>query len=121
MDRHHGWPTWRQIADYSLVGVLLVSRNLAYLSRMQSTIAYSQKLVALGRLTASIAHELRTPLTVLRGEAEIALMQTSSDAGHRQVLVAFVCGLEEHPGGCVADGRSNELMAGSEAVSPTMT
>jgi len=30
-----------------LMGVLLVSRNLAYLSRMQSTLAYSRKLVAL--------------------------------------------------------------------------
>ena len=25
VDRKHGWPTWRQIADYSLVGVLLLS------------------------------------------------------------------------------------------------
>jgi drug/metabolite transporter (DMT)-like permease len=24
-DRRHGWPTWRQVADYSLVGVLLLS------------------------------------------------------------------------------------------------
>lgn len=25
VDRRHGWPTWRQIADYSLVGVLLLA------------------------------------------------------------------------------------------------
>ena len=25
VDRRHGWPTWRQVADYSLVGVLLLS------------------------------------------------------------------------------------------------
>jgi signal transduction histidine kinase/PAS domain-containing protein len=48
-----------------LVGVLLVSRNLAHLSRMQSTIAYSRKLVALGRLTAGIAHEVKNPLNAM--------------------------------------------------------
>ena len=31
------------------VGVLVVARNLAYWSTMQSTLAYSRKLVALGR------------------------------------------------------------------------
>lgn len=48
-----------------LVGVLLVSRNLANLSRMQSTLAYSRKLVALGRLTAGIAHEVKNPLNAM--------------------------------------------------------
>jgi signal transduction histidine kinase len=48
-----------------LVGVLLVSRNLAHLTRMQSTLAYSRKLVALGRLTAGIAHEVKNPLNAM--------------------------------------------------------
>jgi signal transduction histidine kinase len=51
--------------DGCLVGVLLVSRDLSYLSRMQSTIAYSRKLVALGRLTAGIAHEVKNPLNAM--------------------------------------------------------
>jgi len=38
------------------------------------------------QFTASIAHELRTPLTVLRGEAELALMQSRNDEEYRQVL-----------------------------------
>jgi signal transduction histidine kinase len=57
--------------DGSLVGVLLVSRNLAYLSRMQSTIAYSRKLVALGRLTAGIAHEVKNPLNAMMIHLEL--------------------------------------------------
>ena len=51
--------------DGRLVGVLLVSRDLSYLSRMQSTVAYSRKLVALGRLTAGIAHEVKNPLNAM--------------------------------------------------------
>ncbi|MGE0594224.1 MAG: ATP-binding protein [Vicinamibacterales bacterium] len=58
-------------ADHELVGVLLVSRNLAYLARMQSTIAYSRKLVALGRLTAGIAHEVKNPLNAMMIHLEL--------------------------------------------------
>jgi signal transduction histidine kinase len=54
-----------------LVGVLLVSRNLANLSRMQSTLAYSRKLVALGRLTAGIAHEVKNPLNAMMIHLEL--------------------------------------------------
>ena len=57
--------------DGTLVGVLLVSRDLAYLSRMQSTIAYSRKLVALGRLTAGIAHEVKNPLNAMMIHLEL--------------------------------------------------
>ena len=44
------------------IGVLLVSRNLAYLSQVESTLNYSRKLAALSRLTAGIAHEIKNPL-----------------------------------------------------------
>ena len=57
--------------DGELVGVLLVARNIAYLSRMQSTIAYSRKLVALGRLTAGIAHEVKNPLNAMMIHLEL--------------------------------------------------
>ena len=57
--------------DRELVGVLLVSRNLASLSRVQSTIAYSRKLVALGRLTAGLAHEVRNPLNAMMIHLEL--------------------------------------------------
>jgi signal transduction histidine kinase len=57
--------------DGSLVGVLLVARNLAHLSRMQSTLAYSRKLVALGRLTAGIAHEVKNPLNAMMIHLEL--------------------------------------------------
>ena len=40
------------------------------------------------QFTASISHELRTPLAVLRGEAEIALMQSNSTEQYRRVLAS---------------------------------
>ena len=50
------------------------------LSRLETAIGEMKQ------FTASIAHELRTPLTVLRGEAEIALMQGRSEEDYRRVL-----------------------------------
>ncbi len=40
------------------------------------------------QFTFSISHELRTPLAVLRGEAEVALMQASTADQYRNVLVS---------------------------------
>ena len=69
-----------QGTDGELVGVLLVSRNLAYLSRMQSTLAYSRKLVALGRLTAGIAHEVKNPLNAMMIHLELLRTKIRSGA-----------------------------------------
>jgi signal transduction histidine kinase len=66
--------------DGQLMGVLLVSRNLAYLSRMQSTLAYSRKLVALGRLTAGIAHEVKNPLNAMMIHLELLRTKIRSGA-----------------------------------------
>ena len=66
--------------DQGLVGVLLVARNLAYLSTMQSTMAYSRKLVALGRLTAGIAHEVKNPLNAMMIHLELLRAKIGSAA-----------------------------------------
>ncbi len=67
-------------AGGELVGILLVVRNLAYVSQMQSTIAYSRKLVALGRLTAGIAHEVKNPLNAMMIHLELLRMKIRKGA-----------------------------------------
>lgn len=48
--------------DERLVGVMVVARDLAALGEVESTLRYSRKLAALGRLTAGVAHEVKNPL-----------------------------------------------------------
>jgi signal transduction histidine kinase len=47
-----------------------------------------QTIQQMKQFTASISHELRTPLAVLRGEAEVALMQSNSAEQYRRVLAS---------------------------------
>ena len=57
--------------------------------QFNDTLARLQNAVGeMKQFTASISHELRTPLAVLRGEAEIALMQADSSEQLRRVLAS---------------------------------
>jgi signal transduction histidine kinase/HAMP domain-containing protein len=53
------------------VGVLIIARNLEYLSQVQSTIRYSRKVAALGRISAGVAHEVKNPLNAMMIHLEL--------------------------------------------------
>ena len=55
----------------ALVAVMVVARNLEYLSEVESTIRYSRKLAALGRLSAGVAHEVKNPLNAMMIHLEL--------------------------------------------------
>src|SRR3989441_10608375 len=56
-------------------------------TKFNDTLARLQNAVGeMKQFTASISHELRTPLAVLRGEAEVALMEANSTEQYRRVL-----------------------------------
>jgi signal transduction histidine kinase len=59
----------------ALVGIMLIVRNLEYLSQVQSTIRYSRKLAALGRLSAGVAHEVKNPLNAMMIHLELLRQQ----------------------------------------------
>ncbi len=58
-------------ASGDLVGVMLIARNVEYLSQVESTIRYSRKLAALGRLSAGVAHEVKNPLNAMMIHLEL--------------------------------------------------
>jgi signal transduction histidine kinase len=59
-------------------GVMLVARDLAGLSEVQSTINLSQRLAALGRLTSGVAHEIKNPLNAMGIHVELIRQQLDS-------------------------------------------
>ena len=62
-------------ANGGLVGVMLIVRNLEYLSQVQTTVRYSRKLAALGRLSAGVAHEVKNPLNAMMIHLELLRQQ----------------------------------------------
>jgi signal transduction histidine kinase len=65
-------------AGGGLVGIMLIVRNLEYLSQMQSTVRYSEKLAALGRLSAGVAHEVKNPLNAMMIHLELLRQKVSA-------------------------------------------
>src|SRR5205823_1159677 len=66
-----------------LVGIMVIARNLKYLDQVQSTIRYSRKLAALGRLSAGVAHEVKNPLNAMMIHLELLRQQFAPAAPPR--------------------------------------
>jgi signal transduction histidine kinase len=72
------------------LGAMLVARNIGYLSQVHSTLKYSRKLTALGRLMAGVAHEVKNPLNAMTIHLE--LLKQKLVAVREPVTVPAVAG-----------------------------
>jgi signal transduction histidine kinase len=73
-----------------LIGIMLTARNVEYLDQVQSTLRYSRKLAALGRLSAGVAHEVKNPLNAMMIHLELLRQQfaPARPAGSGRALAA---------------------------------
>jgi len=93
-----------------LVGVMVVVRDAEYLGQVQSTIRYSRKLAALGRLSAGVAHEVKNPLNAMMIHLEL-LRQASPSAAlqHVDVIANEIRRLDEVVQGFLKFTRPEDL------------
>lgn len=98
--------------DEELLGVMLVSRNLSYLTEVETTLSYSRKLAALGRLSAGIAHEVKNPLNATMIHLELLKMQLANMPNaleHVAVIATQVRRLDEVVQGFLKFTRPEDL------------
>jgi signal transduction histidine kinase/HAMP domain-containing protein len=72
--------------DGQPLGVVLLARNLGYLTRMESQLKVSHRLAALGGLLTGVAHEVKNPLNAMTIHLELLKQKLSSAAGARARL-----------------------------------
>lgn len=67
-------------------GYVVVFQDLTDLRKMESTLARSAHLAALGRMAAGMAHELRNPLASMSGSIQMLSERPSLDADDRRLM-----------------------------------
>ncbi len=91
--------------DGRFLGVMLVARNVAYRTQVQSTLRYSQKLASLNRLLAGVAHEVKNPLNAMTIHLEL-LRQKLGEVSSPPLRPTS-------PGGCGTPPSSTRRSGGS--------
>jgi signal transduction histidine kinase len=107
--------------DGMLLGVMIVARNLTYLTQVESTLSYSRKLAALSRLSAGIAHEVKNPLNATMIHLELLKMQLADAPGaleHVAVIAAQVRRLDDVVQGFLKFTRPEDLQLQAVALLP---
>jgi signal transduction histidine kinase len=79
------------------VGAMLVARNLAYMNQVHSTLKYSQKLAAFGRLMAGVAHEVKNPLNAMTIHLELLRSKLAKVQAPEPLTVTAGAGLADRP------------------------
>jgi signal transduction histidine kinase len=101
-------------ASGRFLGAMLVARNIGYLSQVQSTLNYSRKLAALGRLMAGVAHEVKNPLNAMTIHLELLKQKLARPpppdvTKHVDIISKEIRRLDEVLNGFLKFARPDEL------------
>jgi signal transduction histidine kinase len=94
---------------------MVVARNLEYLNQVHTTLYFSRKLAALGRLMAGVAHEVKNPLNAMTIHLELLKQKLAAGAAanateaHVDVISREIRRLDDVVQGFLKFARPEEL------------
>ncbi|MEW9673803.1 ATP-binding protein [Ammoniphilus sp. 3BR4] len=68
--------------DQKLLGAILVFRDVSEIKRLEEYAKQTERLAALGQLTAGIAHEIKNPLSIIQAAAEAIDLDVKDKGEH---------------------------------------
>ena len=110
-----------QNLEGQFVGIMLVARDIGYLSSVQSTMESSRQLASLGRLLAGVAHEVKNPLNAMTIHLELIrqkLLHAIPSAGLDPLASRTVLGLRAAEGGPESDATLSTATVSGGGDSP---
>ncbi len=75
--------------DGALLGIIEITRDITERRTFERQLMHSEKLAALGQLSAAVAHEIRNPLTGIRLGID-SLLENTSEANQKETLEAVI-------------------------------
>lgn len=108
--------------DDRLMGAILVLRDVGDLKKLEDYLRQSERLAALGKLTAGVAHEIKNPLSIIQAAAEAIQLEVEdgSQADSIQALTADILATTARMDGLLRDFLSLSR-EGDEGGEPQQT
>ncbi len=69
-----------------IVQAILLEQDVTERRRLESTLAQSEKLAAVGQLAAGLAHEINNPLTAIIANAQLLLRETPAEDDKQELI-----------------------------------
>lgn len=66
--------------DKKIIGAILILRDVSEIKKLEEYLKQTERLSALGQLTAGIAHEIKNPLSIIQAAAEAIQLDSSDSA-----------------------------------------
>lgn len=87
------------IVDHEVVGVYGIAKDITDQKATEQQLIKSEKLSAVGQLSASIAHEIRNPLTALKGFLQIMMSSApSKEICYYEIMAGEIARIEQITG-----------------------
>ena len=87
--------TSRMVDKNSLLGVLIIVRDLTQVKELRESVIRNENLAMLGKMAVSVAHEIRNPLGGVEGFAALLKKDLNDDPSKRELAEKIIIGTRD--------------------------